>query len=104
MILAFATSQPTTLDAGRIVSAGNLTASLGSGECIVVGDKKAAIFREASGNTSVLKIMVYGKGEYVPKTELGRVLWERRKKIIAKGEPLRPAKEILEELAASRDG
>jgi hypothetical protein len=34
---------------------------------------------------------------YVPKTELGRTLWEARKRIEASGEPLKPAAVILAE-------
>lgn len=101
-MLAFDTSQPATIDAGQIVSGMNLTASLGNGECIAVGDKKATFLREAGGSSGVLSIMVFGSDDYTPKTEFGKLLWEASKEIAASGEPLFDAKELLGELANSR--
>jgi hypothetical protein len=42
--------------------------------------------------------------EFVPRTELGRRLWELRKKIVASGEPLLSRDEIEREVAERRGG
>lgn len=46
--------------------------------------------------------LVSYKKAFVPKTKLGKALWDRRLRIIKAGETLRPASQILEDLANSR--
>ena len=43
-----------------------------------------------------------GGGKFVARTELGKRLWEARQRVVSKGEGLRPANELLAELAQSR--
>ena len=42
--------------------------------------------------------------EFYPRTELGRRLWELRKKIVASGEPLLDRDEVEREIAERRGG
>jgi hypothetical protein len=79
---------------------------VGGGLRSVIGQKKS-VANVIDGKT--LTKVAIGKfaqkpEEFVPRTALGKKLWEARKRIVESGEPLRPAKELLDELSRSRYG
>lgn len=68
----------------------------------IVSPKYFGLAVTGPSQSIMLKPVAEGALGFKPKTKLGHALWEARKRIVASRSGLQSARELMEELAASR--
>lgn len=79
-----------------------ITAQADSDTKYVVNSKYSVLLISSNTSGSERTTSTAGPPKFIPRTKLGKTLWDARKKIVASGEPLTPSADLMRDLRISR--